>query len=65
MQLLPRAFSFLDYHFRAILCNTPCFGGKLPGILLDHVGNNGRLAFNMAEVNNWFRDQLSCQLNVK
>ena len=64
MQLLPRALC-LVYHFRAILFNTPCAGGKFFGMLLDHVGNNGRLAFRIAEVNNRFRNQLSCKLNVK
>jgi len=34
-------------------------------MLLDHVGNNGGLAFPTAEVNSRFRIQLSCELNVK
>jgi len=63
MQLLPRALFCLTYHFRAILCNTPCVGGKFSGMLLDHLGNSRRLAFRMAEVNNRFRNQLSCKPN--
>jgi len=64
MQLLPRALSCLAHHFISILCSTPCVGGKFSGMLLDHVGNNGRLAFLIAELNNKFRNQLFCKLNL-
>jgi len=33
-------------------------------MLPDCVGNNGRLAFPIAEVNNTFRSKLFCKLNV-
>jgi hypothetical protein len=65
MQLLASALLCLAYHFREILCNKSCVGRKFSGMLLDHVGNNGRLAFPIAELNNRFRNQLSCKLNLK
>ena len=56
MQLFPCSLLCFAYHFRAILFRSQCVCGKFSGMLLGHMGNNGRLAIPIAEFNNRFRN---------